>query len=138
MTPITEASLLLLDTDLHHILRACADGTLTECDIRWKKGSAVSITIIGGGYPGPVETGKIISGISDAQKVPGAVVYHAETRIENGEYVTNGGRVLVASAYRETLPEAMSAAYEASGKIAFGGMYYRKDIGKRALSILLT
>jgi len=84
-----------------------------------------------GGYPGDYEKGKVIAGLDEAAKE--ALVFHAGTATKNGQTVTNGGRVLGITALGDTLAEAQRRAYSALAKIHFDGIYYRRDIGYRAL-----
>jgi phosphoribosylamine--glycine ligase len=134
--PETQVYMRLLETDLIDITLACTNGTLKDLSISWNTGAAANIVIASGGYPESYEKGKVISGIEEAEKIPGVIVFHAGTkRSENGELVTNGGRVLGVSAVGETLEQALETAYRAAATIHFDGMYYRKDIGKTALAM---
>ena len=82
-----------------------------------------------GGYPGDYSAGKMITGINEAERLDGVVVFHAGTKINaDGETETSGGRVLGITARAATLRKATSRAYEAVGIIQFDGMQYRKDI----------
>ena len=83
-----------------------------------------------GGYPLSYPKGLEISGLDDNGQVEGATVYHAGTKLENGKFYTNGGRVLGITASGKTLDEALAKAYSAVEKITFDGAHYRKDIGK--------
>ncbi|MEK9182813.1 MAG: phosphoribosylglycinamide synthetase C domain-containing protein, partial [Patescibacteria group bacterium] len=87
------------------------------------------------GYPGNYEKGKKIYGIDEAKKEADIVVFHAGTTIKDEKTVTNGGRVLGVSATGSTLEEALKKAYKAIEKVSFRGMQYRRDIGKKALSL---
>jgi len=132
--PETQIYMRLLETDLIDIVDACIDKKLAALDIVWKNMAACNIVLASGGYPGSYEKGKLISGIEEAELDPAIKVFHAGTkRNENGELVTNGGRVLGVSAVAPTLEEALKIAYAAVSKISFEGMQYRKDIGKNAL-----
>lgn len=134
--PETQTYMRLLDTDLLDIVDACIDGTLDQIEINWKKLSACTIVLASGGYPEKYEKGKIIKGIEEAEKQEGIIVFHAGTKYDdNGNLVTNGGRVLGVTAMGDTLEEALANAYKAVERISFDGMYFRKDIGKRALAI---
>ncbi len=133
--PETQTYMRLLDTDLLDIVDACIDGKLDQSKINWKKLSACTIVLASDGYPGNYEKGKIISGIGEAEKLENIIVFHAGTKEEKNNFITNGGRVLGVSATGENLEEALKKAYEAVSKISFEGMQYRKDIGKKALAI---
>ncbi len=134
--PETQVYMRLLETDLLDIVLACVNGTLANLNISWKSGASANIVIASGGYPENYEKGKKISGIEEAEKIEGVVVFHAGAKQnENGELVTNGGRVLGVSAVGETLEKALETAYRAAAMIHFDGMYYRKDIGKTALAM---
>jgi len=133
--PETQTYMRLLETDLLDIVDACIDHKLSDIKVEWKNMSACTIILASGGYPGIYEKGKIISGIEEAEQMPNIVVFHAGTKIDDRNLVTNGGRVLGVSAVGENLSVALATAYEAVKKINFDGMYYRKDIGKKALGL---
>lgn len=128
--PETQAVLPLLESDLFAIMRAVREGRLAETDIRWKKESAACIVLASGGYPGKYESGKLISGLEDAEAA-GATVYHAGTKKTDAGYVTAGGRVLGVTALGDTLADAVHSAYAAAEKIHFEGAHMRRDIGSR-------
>ncbi|KKT00979.1 MAG: Phosphoribosylamine-glycine ligase [Candidatus Nomurabacteria bacterium GW2011_GWA2_43_15] len=132
--PETQTYMRLLDTDLLDISDACIDKKLNEIEIKWKNLSACTVVLASGGYPENYEKGKIISGIDEAEAESDIVVFHAGTKIENNNLVTNGGRVLGISAMGNTLEEALAKAYKATKKISFAGIQYRKDVGQKALS----
>jgi phosphoribosylamine--glycine ligase len=125
----------LLDTDLLNILDACIDKKLNKIEIKWKNLFASNIVLVSGGYPGKYEKGKVIEGIKKAEMQPDIVVFHAGTKIARQDLATNGGRVLGISAVGKTLKESLKKAYKAVEKISFEEMYYRKDIGKKALEM---
>jgi phosphoribosylamine--glycine ligase len=133
--PEAQIYMRLLKTDLLDIFNACVEKKLSEIKIDWEKFSACNIAIASEGYPGNYEKGKVITGVGDAELDKDIVVFHAGTKMENGNLVTSGGRVLGVSAIGATLPEALAKAYKAIEKISFEGMQYRKDIGKKALDI---
>lgn len=128
--PETQVVLPLLESDLFAIMRAVREGRLAETDIRWKKGSAACIVLASGGYPEKYESGKLISGLEDAETA-GATVYHAGTKKTDAGYVTAGGRVLGVTALGDTLADAVHSAYAAAEKIHFEGAHMRRDIGSR-------
>ena len=128
--PETQVVLPLLESDLFAIMRAVREGRLAETDIRWKKGSAACIVLASGGYPEKYESGKLISGLEDAEAA-GATVYHAGTKKTDAGYVTAGGRVLGVTARGNTLADAVHSAYAAAEKIHFEGAHMRRDIGSR-------
>jgi len=131
--PETQAILVRLESELLDALEACVEGRLSETEMRWKPGASACVVAASGGYPGSYTTGNRISGIEEAARVPGVEVFHAGTSLVDGNYLTSGGRVLAATAIGGSLAEALHRAYEAMGKIHFEGMYYRRDIGHRAL-----
>ena len=128
--PETQVVLPLLESDLFAIMRAVREGRLAEMDVRWKKGSAACIVLASGGYPEKYESGKLISGLEDAEAA-GATVYHAGTKKTDAGYVTAGGRVLGVTALGDTLADAVHSAYAAAEKIHFEGAHMRRDIGSR-------
>jgi len=131
--PETQAILLRMDSDLVDALEACVDGRLAETELRWSPGAAVCVVASSGGYPGSYKTGLPIGGLDAAAQVPEVVVFHAGTAPLGGQLVTAGGRVLGVSARGEGLEQALGQAYKALAEIDFEGMYYRRDIGHRAL-----
>ena len=134
--PEAQVYMRLLKTDILDVFEACVDGKLEQQPIEWNAGFAVNIVVASGGYPDAYKKGLPITGIEEAEKVQGVVVFHAGTMIDfvNQSLVTSGGRVLGVSAVGNTLKEALDHAYEAIGKIHFEGMQFRRDIGAKALS----
>ncbi|GGH00751.1 phosphoribosylamine--glycine ligase [Silvibacterium dinghuense] len=131
--PETQAILVRLDSDLLEAIEACVEGRLSETEFRWKPGASACVIAASGGYPGSFLTGLPISGLAEAEQVPGVTVFHAGTSLVDGQIVTNGGRVLAVTAAGATLEAALKTAYEGIANISFEGMYYRRDIGHRAL-----
>jgi phosphoribosylamine--glycine ligase len=133
--PETQVILPRMETDLLDIMLAVADGTLDGHVIEWSRDAAVSVVLASGGYPGDYTTSVPIGGIEAAEEVEGVTVYHAGTtiRASDGVLVTAGGRVLDVTATAPTLAAARDRAYEACARISFDGMFYRHDIGARAL-----
>jgi phosphoribosylamine--glycine ligase len=133
--PETQPILMRLESDLVEAMEESIDGRVSEGAFRWSDDAAVCVVLASGGYPEAYESGKPIVGIADAEQVPGVKVFHAGTTEQGGELYTAGGRVLGVSARRESLPEAIRAAYSACAKIRFEGMHYRSDIGARPLKL---
>ncbi|MGA8743815.1 MAG: phosphoribosylamine--glycine ligase [Terracidiphilus sp.] len=131
--PETQAILLRLESDLVDALEACIDGSLAETEMRWSQGAAACVVASSSGYPGSYKTGLPITGLSLAAQIPGVEVFHSGTTRVGSQLVTSGGRVLGVTAEGDSLEEALSRAYEALAQIHFEGMYYRHDIGHRAL-----
>ena len=134
--PETQVVLPLLETDLTEIMDAIWDEKLDELDIRWSDRSCACVVMASGGYPEKYETGKVISGLDENGQCGGAYVYHAGTKLENGEFLTAGGRVLGVTATGADLREALDKAYKAVEGISFDKAHYRHDIGARALKAL--
>jgi phosphoribosylamine--glycine ligase len=131
--PETQAILLRLESDLVEALMACTEERLADTELRWSQGASACVIASSSGYPGSYKTGIPITGLGDAAKVPGVQVFHSGTALKDGQLVTAGGRVLGVTAAADSLEEALARAYEAMALIHFDGMYYRRDIGHRAL-----
>jgi phosphoribosylamine--glycine ligase len=118
-----------LTSDLIDVMLAVGDGTLGDMSLMWSGDYAVSVVLASGGYPGPYETGKVITGVDEANAMHGVTVFHAGTALRaDGALVTTGGRVLDVTALAPTLREARQRAYEAAARISFDGMFFRSDI----------
>ena len=127
--PETQVVLPLLESDLLKIMFAVTNGTLADCEVRFAYKSAACVIMASKGYPVAYEKGfeiNIPSDITESVYVAGAVK-------KEGKLLTSGGRVLGVTATADTLEEAVDAAYEKVGRIAFENAYYRKDIGAKAL-----
>ncbi len=131
--PETQSYMRLLKTDLLDILEACVNGTLAELTIEWHSGFAACIVIASGGYPDEYKKDVPILGITEAEHIPGVVVFHAGT-IFDGQLKTSGGRVLGITAIGSTLRDAINRAYQAVQLIQIDNMQYRHDIGAKALA----
>jgi phosphoribosylamine--glycine ligase len=131
--PETQAILVRLESDLVDALDACVDGRLADTPLRWASGASACVVASSGGYPGSYKNGFPIVGLAAAAQVPGVQVFHAGTAQLGGQTVTAGGRVLGVTAAADSLDEALARAYQALAEISFEGMYYRRDIGHRAL-----
>lgn len=131
--PETQSILVRMESDLLEALEATVEGRLSETEFRWRPGASACVIASSQGYPGDYQTGYKIRGLSDAAKTPGVQIFHSGTsRMDNGDILTSGGRVLGVTAVGESLDNALGIAYESIKKIQFDGMYYRRDIGHRA------
>ena len=132
--PETQAILPLLETPLHQIMLACAEGRLsTFGPLKWRSDVSACVVAASGGYPGAYKKGLAITGITEAE-AQGSLVFHAGTYQKKDSLVTDGGRVLCVGAIAPTFDAAFSKAYAAIESIQFDGMYYRRDIGHRVRS----
>lgn len=134
--PETQVVLPLLEGDLLEIFEACRDERLSNVSFRFSDQSAACVMLASGGYPVKYESGKEIEGLNAKGQSDKAVIYHSGTKFSDGKYYTAGGRVLGVSATGKDLMQALGRAYEAAETISFEAMHYRKDIGKRALSVI--
>jgi len=124
--PETETVMLRIKSDFVDLLIGAAEGTMAEKTIEIDDRTAVAVMLVSGGYPGPYQKGKVISGL---EKVENSFTFHAGTSIKNGDICTNGGRVLAISSYGKSIHEALSSSYKNAQLIDFEGKYYRKDLG---------
>ena len=131
--PETQVVLPMLDADLCDIFEAIYDHKLADVDIKWKSGSCTCVVMASGGYPLSYPKGLEISGLNEMGQVDGAFVYHAGTKLADGKFLTNGGRVLGVTCTALTLAEALKKSYAAVEKISWENVHYRHDIGQRAL-----
>lgn len=131
--PETQSYMRLLESDLFVLMKASADGSLKDVDLKWSEESVACIILASGGYPGKYEKGKEIAGIPRAEELNNVVVFHAGTKKEGEQVLTNGGRVLNVTATGSSLQDALKTAYEAVERISFQDMQYRRDIGKKSL-----
>ncbi|EXX85621.1 phosphoribosylamine--glycine ligase [Paenibacillus darwinianus] len=130
--PETQVVLPRLKTDLVDIILAAVNGRLDQLEIEWSDEAAVCVILASEGYPAAYPKGRVISGLKDAEAA-GALIFHAGTSEENGEFVTSGGRVLGVVGRGRDIDEARARAYEAAGMISFEGVHYRSDIAAKAL-----
>lgn len=131
--PETQAILLRLDSDLVDALEACIDGKLAETELRWSPGASACVVASSSGYPGSYKTGLPVSGLANAATVPQVQLFHSGTAKLGNRLVTSGGRVLCAAATGDSLQEALGRAYQALAEVQFEGIYFRNDIGHKAL-----
>lgn len=127
--PETQVVLPRLKTDLVEIMNAVIDEKLDTINIEWDDNAAVCVVMASGGYPVSYEKGYEISGIEDANAMDDVIVFHAGTKLVDGKYVNNGGRVLGVTAVAEDLDAAIKKSYEAVSKISWKDEFHRSDIG---------
>lgn len=130
--PETQAIVVRMEFPLAETLHAVTEGRLSEIAARWKPGASACVVMAAAGYPGEPRTGMKIEGLGAAASVPDAVVFHAGTKLRDGDVVVSGGRVLGVTATGADLAAAVARAYEAAGRISFEGSQYRRDIGAAA------
>lgn len=134
--PEAQSVLTLMKSDLLDIMIHTENETLEDVDVEFYDEAACCVMTASSGYPAEYEKGIKISINRDA--LNGARLYHSGTAIKDGELVTSGGRVIGVTATGKNLKDAVNNAYKAVNGISFTGMYYRKDIGKKALDLLNT
>jgi phosphoribosylamine--glycine ligase len=131
--PETQPILMRLKSDLLEICLAVCEARLNEATLEWDRRPAVCVVMASGGYPGNYERGEKITGLEMAGRLKDVVVFHAGTKKQDGDIVTNGGRVLGVTALGERIADAKKRAYEAVEKIKFDGAYWRRDIADKAI-----
>jgi len=124
--PEAQVTLPLLKSDLVDIMLAVVDNKLEQVKAQWSDGACVGVVMASGGYPASYKTGFAISGLDELDK--DIIVFHAGTKLESGEVLTNGGRVLTVVATGKNLAEAREKVYKNIPRIHFEGCHYRKDI----------
>jgi phosphoribosylamine--glycine ligase len=131
--PETQPVLMRMKEDIVPILEACIKGTLSRHKIEWDNCASVCVVMASKGYPGGYEKGKIIKGLKEVSRMERVFVFHAGTTLKDGQVMTNGGRVLGVTGLGEDIPRAIERAYHAVKKISWDNVYYRTDIGQKAL-----
>ena len=129
--PEAQVVLPRLQTDLVDIMLAIREERLHEITLEWKEDAAVCVVLASGGYPIGYHKGYPITGLDAFEGKDDLMVFHAGTRKQNGQYLTNGGRVLGLTALAPTLDGAIEKAYEHIGAIDFQDKQYRTDIGRK-------
>ncbi|MFZ0828884.1 MAG: phosphoribosylamine--glycine ligase [Verrucomicrobiia bacterium] len=132
--PETQVYLTRLENDLVELLDASVDGTLDRIEMKWSPRASVCVVMASGGYPGSYAKGKVICGLDAANALPHTKVFHAGTALQDGQIMTNGGRVLGVTAWGKDLKSAQVAAYAAVDKIKFDGAHFRRDIAAKAMA----
>jgi len=131
--PETQPIMMRLRSDLVDLCAAGVDGTLGDHDAQWDTRAALGVVMAAGGYPEAYDRGMPIEGL-DAADADNCKVFHAGTRLENGQVVTSGGRVLCVVGLGATVGEARATAYRRVGGIRWAGEFHRSDIGYRAIA----
>ncbi|WP_141506289.1 phosphoribosylamine--glycine ligase [Paenibacillus luteus] len=130
--PETQVVLPRLQTELIDIVLASMNGNLDQLDIQWSDEAAVCVVVASEGYPASYPKGRVITGLAEAE-AQGALIFHAGTAEKDGQFVTNGGRVLGIVGRGRDIAEARARAYEAVSVIDFEGKQNRTDIAAKAL-----
>ena len=125
--PETEVIIPRLKNDLVELLQAVSDKKLNEKTIQIDPRAAATMVAVSRGYPGSYEKGFVIKGLEE--KYEDSLVFHSGTQLENGQVVTNGGRVLCVTSYAGSLQDAIRRSMTVLTHIDFDGMYFRRDIG---------
>ncbi len=130
--PETQPIMLRLKSDLVALCNAAIDGHLDECTTEWDPRASLGVVLAAGGYPESYRKGDVISGLPESDSLE-SKVFHAGTASKAGATVTNGGRVLCATALGNSVAEAQANAYALVKQISWDDLYYRTDIGYRAI-----
>ncbi len=127
--PETQPQMLRLESDLVDLLMGSVEENLSQLEAKWSQKTSGCVVIASDGYPGQYQKGFVIKGLKNVMDIPGITIFHAGTKLREGETYTNGGRVLNVCASENTLTETMTKIYETLPLISFEGMLYRSDIG---------
>lgn len=130
--PETQPIMMRLQSDMVALCESALDGKLDQATIQWDARAAIGVVLAAGGYPGDYDKGDVITGIP--AETPDSKVFHAGTAEKDGQIVTSGGRVLCAVALGNSVSKAQQKAYEVVKQISWDGVYYRNDIGHRAIA----
>ncbi len=130
--PETQPILMRLESDLTTLCEAALGGRLDALSVQWDPRAALGVVMAAAGYPERVRKGDVIEGLERAAQLPGKI-FHAGTRLEAGRVLTNGGRVLTATALGASVGEAQRVAYALADTVRWSGVQYRRDIGHRAV-----
>ncbi|MHA2939778.1 phosphoribosylamine--glycine ligase [Vibrio sp. RC27] len=131
--PETQPIMMRMQSDMVELCQAALEGKLDQVESKWDPRASIGIVLAAGGYPADYAKGDIISGLP-TQEIEGKKVFHAGTAEKDGNVVTNGGRVLCATALGNSVSEAQQQAYELAKQIDWNGVFYRSDIGYRAIA----
>ncbi|EEW11866.1 phosphoribosylamine--glycine ligase [Vibrio mimicus] len=131
--PETQPIMMRLQSDLVELCQVAIAGKLDQMESKWDPRASIGVVLAAGGYPGDYAKGDVISGLP-TQEIAGQKVFHAGTETQGDQVVTNGGRVLCATALGNTVLEAQQRAYQLADQINWNGMFCRRDIGYRAIA----
>lgn len=131
--PETQPVMLRLQSSLVLLVEAALAKALNKIEAQWDPRPTVGVVLAAGGYPGDYAKGDVIDGLDAAAELEGKV-FHAGTTLKDGHIVTNGGRVLCATAIGASVSEAQQQAYRLAERIRWDGLFYRHDIGYRAIA----
>ena len=130
--PETQPIMMRLKSDLVELCLAALDGKLNQVSVDWDQRAALGVVLASAGYPASASKGDVISGLNNDFPAD-TKVFHAGTAQQDNSVVTAGGRVLCVTALGGTVEDAQQSAYQAVAGINWDGMFYRKDIGHRAI-----
>lgn len=128
--PEAQVVLPRMKNDIIEVMEACIDGTLDQIDLQFEDNAAVCVVLASDGYPVKYDKGLPITGLEEFDKHDGYYCFHAGTKFDGDQIVTNGGRVLGVTAKGKDLKEARANAYAATEWVKFDNKYMRHDIGK--------
>ncbi len=134
--PETQPLLIRMKNDIIPIMEATIKGRLDKCRLEIDDRASVCVVMASGGYPGSYKKGMPITGLKNVARMKDVVVFHAGTAAKNKTVIANGGRVLGITALGDSVTNAISKAYRAVSKISWDNVYYRKDIGQKAVERL--
>lgn len=134
--PEAQPLLMRMKSDIVPVMAAVAGEGLSGETIEWKEEASVCVVLASRGYPGDYKKGEVIKGLDEIESMDNVEVFHAGTALDDGNIVTDGGRVLGVTALGPTVPDAISLAYRAVAKVDGESLYYRTDIGSKALKYI--
>ena len=135
--PETQPIMMRLSSDLVELIQACFNGTIESFPIEWDDRTALGIIMASSGYPEEYETGMEINGLDTTDLAgPDVKIFHSGTATLDDRILTNGGRVLCVTALGRDVEQAKKVAYDTVNKIAWDGVYYRRDIGDKAIRLM--
>ncbi|MBF0397902.1 MAG: phosphoribosylamine--glycine ligase [Desulfobacterales bacterium] len=131
--PETQPLLFRIKSDIVDVMDAVCENRLSGCKIDIDDRASVCVVMASSGYPNTYKKGMIISGLNELKSLDNVVVFHAGTAKKDKEIISSGGRVLGVTALGDTIDDAIRIVYNAVDRISWDGVYFRKDIGKKAV-----